>query len=223
MSSSVTRSTAKRLYKDILRQHRFALPPKHRELGDRYVRSVIAFLQYLTQDTIPKEVQQTSTDIQSSTSPHTSWRVPANQMTAVRKGRGIDGSNRNTNLSNATTHLGISINQYCFLLIRALSYIVDKTSFERKSRPRVCGILCRTYTVLTYTYTRYFRITAIQGTAGSSIYSERLTYTQHHHSSTGTPIFATTPWHVARSAVNNICRNLCATLLLVLLYTMYQV
>ncbi|CAM9945699.1 unnamed protein product [Pylaiella littoralis] len=28
-----------RLYKDILRQHRFALPPKHRELGDRYVRS----------------------------------------------------------------------------------------------------------------------------------------------------------------------------------------
>ena len=29
-----------RLYKDILRQHRFALPPKHRELGDRYVRQV---------------------------------------------------------------------------------------------------------------------------------------------------------------------------------------
>lgn len=28
-----------RLYKEILRQHRYALPPKHRELGDRYVRS----------------------------------------------------------------------------------------------------------------------------------------------------------------------------------------
>lgn len=40
MASSLTRSTVTRLYKDILRQHRFALPPKHRELGDRYVRSV---------------------------------------------------------------------------------------------------------------------------------------------------------------------------------------
>ncbi|CAB1105027.1 unnamed protein product [Ectocarpus sp. CCAP 1310/34] len=40
MASHVIRASAvKRLYKDILRQHRFALPPKHRELGDRYVRS----------------------------------------------------------------------------------------------------------------------------------------------------------------------------------------
>ncbi|CAM9368900.1 unnamed protein product [Hapterophycus canaliculatus] len=39
MASSLSKSTVIRLYKDILRQHRFALPPKHRELGDRYVRS----------------------------------------------------------------------------------------------------------------------------------------------------------------------------------------
>lgn len=40
MSSNHTRLSVMRLYKDILRQHRFALPPKHRELGDRYVRRV---------------------------------------------------------------------------------------------------------------------------------------------------------------------------------------
>eukprot|EP00903_Cladosiphon_okamuranus_P014821 g13726.t1 len=39
MASGPARSSVLRLYKDILRQHRFALPPKHRELGDRYVRS----------------------------------------------------------------------------------------------------------------------------------------------------------------------------------------
>ncbi|CAM9989018.1 unnamed protein product [Laminaria digitata] len=39
MASGGARLSMIRLYKDILRQHRFALPPKHRELGDRYVRS----------------------------------------------------------------------------------------------------------------------------------------------------------------------------------------
>eukprot|EP00752_Nemacystus_decipiens_P014808 g13182.t1 len=39
MAYGPARSSVIRLYKDILRQHRFALPPKQRELGDRYVRS----------------------------------------------------------------------------------------------------------------------------------------------------------------------------------------
>lgn len=38
--ANIARSTVLRLYRDILREHRFALPPQHRELGDRYVRQV---------------------------------------------------------------------------------------------------------------------------------------------------------------------------------------
>ncbi|CAM9790436.1 unnamed protein product [Ascophyllum nodosum] len=39
MSSHNVRQASLRLYKDILRQHRYSLPRRHRELGDRYVRS----------------------------------------------------------------------------------------------------------------------------------------------------------------------------------------